>query len=275
MNRGKVALALGSGGAKGFAHVGVLKAFEECGIPVDIITGSSMGSLVASFYVTGMRPTFMERLARTLTWRHWVDVTVPRVGLVSGRKVHELVSLLTRGATFEEAQIPCAIVSTELTTKSLVTFRSGKLADAVRASISIPGVFVPFVTEQGVFVDGGVMERVPVQAAKDLGADVVIAVDVAAFPKRSVPETMLDVISLSLEAMQEPHIGERLRDAAICIRPVLTEIGSSQFNKASEAIDLGYEAAMALMPEIRLKLQQDAGCEEMNGQIDSVARRIH
>lgn len=241
---------MGSGGAKGFAHVGVLRALEENNVPIDVLSGSSMGSLVGAFYVTGMRPDFMERLARTLTWRHWVDVTVPRVGLVAGKKVHDLVALLTRNATFEQANIPFAIVATELISRELVTFRTGSLADAVRASISIPGVFVPYVHETGVFVDGGVMERVPVAAAKSLGADIVIAVDVAGKHKRIAPETMMDVVTMSLDAMQEQFIEERLRDADICIQPDLSLIGSSQFSKAGDAMEIGYEATMAEMNQI-------------------------
>lgn len=253
----RIGLALGSGGAKGFAHVGVLKALAENGIPVHVVSGSSMGSLVGAFYVTGMQPSFMERLARTLTWRHWVDVTVPRVGLVAGRKVRDLVALLTRNATFAEAQIPFAVVATELVSRRLVTFTSGSIADAVRASISIPGVFVPLVRDDGVFVDGGVMERVPIAAAKQLGASVVIAVDVTATHKRTLPETMLDVVSMSLDAMQEPFMEERIQAADVCIQPDLSDIGSSQFHRAGEAIDIGYQAALAAMPDIQSLLQQD------------------
>lgn len=251
MERHTIGVALGSGGAKGFAHVGVLRALEEHHVPIDVLSGSSMGSLVGALYVMGMRPSFMERLARTLTWRHWVDVTVPRVGLVAGRKVHELVALLTRNATFEQTDIPFAVVATELLSRRLVTFRAGTLADAVRASISIPGVFVPYVHDDGVFVDGGVIERVPISAAKSLGATVVIAVDVAGTHKHSiVPETMLDVVMMSLDAMQEQFIEERLQEADICIRPDLSEIRSSQFHKAGDAVEIGYQATMAEMSRI-------------------------
>lgn len=253
-----IGIALGSGGAKGFAHVGVLKALEECDIPVDVVSGSSMGSLVGAFYVTGMKSNFMERLARTLTWRHWVDVTVPRVGLITGKKVHELVALLTHQAEFASTELPFAVVATELVSRQLVTFRSGSVADAVRASISIPGVFVPFVKDDAVYVDGGVMERVPVAAARDLGATSVIAIDVAANRRHVVPETMMDVISMSLDAMQEPFIGARVADAAVVLRPDLSEIGTSQFSRAGEAIDIGYRYTMEHMDEIRASIESDS-----------------
>ena len=251
MNRKKIGIALGSGGAKGFAHVGVLKALEEHHIPVDLVSGSSMGSLVGAFYATGMRPDFMDRLARSLTWRHWVDVTVPRVGLIAGKKIHDMVTLLTRGTEFAQIDMPLAIVATELLSKRLVTFTSGRISDAVRASISIPGVFVPYVREDGVYVDGGVMERVPVAAARDLGADVVIAVDVAAFMKHEVPGTMMDVIMMSLDAMTDQLVQQRIPTADLCITPNLSDIGTSQFSRAAEAIEIGYQTTLSLMSKIR------------------------
>lgn len=257
MGRRKIGLALGSGGAKGFAHVGVLKALEEYHVPVDFVSGSSMGSLVGAFYATGMRPDFMDRLARTLTWHHWVDVTVPRVGLISGKRIHDVITLLTKGADFQQANLPLAIVATELLTGSSVTFTTGRIADAVRASISIPGVFVPYMRDDGVFVDGGVMERVPVEAVRNLGADVVIAVDVATVMKREVPVTMMDVIMLSLDAMMGQLLQHKLPTADVFITPNLSDIGTSQFGRAGEAIEIGYRASLAAMDDI-LKLVDKA-----------------
>lgn len=262
MSSGKVGLALGSGGAKGFAHVGVLKALEENGVQVEFVSGSSMGSLVGAFYATGMRPDFMDRLARTLSWRHWVDVTVPRVGLIAGKRIHEMVTLLTRGVDFSKTNIPLAIVSTELMTRRLVTFTTGRVSDAVRASISIPGVFVPYVRDDGVFVDGGVMERVPISAVKALGARRVIAVDVATVMKDEVPSTMLDVIMLSLDAMMGQLLQHKLPTADVFIAPDLSDIGTSQFHRAAEAIEIGYEATLAAMDRILELTQVDSSAEE-------------
>ena len=250
-----VGLALGSGGAKGLAHIGVLKALVEHEVPIHVVAGSSMGSLVGAFYATGMRPDFMERLATTLHWRHWVDLTVPRVGLIAGRKIHQLVWTLTRGLDVNESPIPLAIVATELTMRKVITFDSGPIADAVRASISIPGVFVPYVTNSGVYVDGGVVERVPVQAARTLGADFVIGVDVAGLGRSPLPETMLDVVMQSLEIMQE-HSNSITVTPDVLIQPDLSKIGASHFQKARDAIAIGYDATLAVMPSI-LRLLQD------------------
>lgn len=248
--RKTLGLALGSGGAKGFAHVGVLKALEEHGIRPDVVTGSSMGSLIGAFYVTGMRPAFMERLATTLSWRHWIDLTVPRMGLISGQKIHQMVTMLTRRLRFEDVEPRFGVVATELTQRRSVLFASGSIADAVRASIAIPGVFVPYVNADGVFVDGGVLERVPVHACRTLGADVVIAVDVAAVLRSAVPETIMDVIMYSIDVMQQQLVEPRVQHADLRIEPDLSDMGTSQFQRAKEAMARGYEAAMAMMPQI-------------------------
>lgn len=255
MGRLTVGVALGSGGAKGLAHIGVLKALAEQNVPIDLVAGSSMGSLVGSLYATGMKPGFMEKLAVSLHWRHWVDLTVPRIGLISGKKIHQLVWTLTRGLNVNDANIPLVIVATELMSRRVVRFRSGPIADAVRASISIPGVFVPYVTKEGVFVDGGVLDRVPVSSAKGLGADIVIGVDVAGGAKDMVPETMLDVIMQSLDLMQE-HSPYRAEAADILIRPDLSHVGTSQFHKAAEAMAIGYEATLAVMEDIMRRVSE-------------------
>lgn len=246
-----VGIALGSGGAKGFAHIGVLKALEENGISPDVVAGSSMGSLIGAFYATGMRPDFMDRLACTLSWRHWVDLTVPKVGLISGEKIRQMISVLTRGAKIEDANRRLAIVATELTQRRSFVFTTGSIADAVRASISIPGVFVPYVTSQGVFVDGGVIDRVPVDIAKSLGADIIIGVDVATVQKSNVPETMMDVVMQSIEIMQQHTADFRSPNASVYIEPDLSQVGTSQFYRARDAITAGYEATLLRVDEIR------------------------
>ncbi len=249
-------LALGSGAAKGFAHVGVLKALDEHGVRPKVITGSSMGSLIGAFYVTGMQPRFMERLACSLSWRHWLDLTVPKIGLISGDKIHQMVALLTRRLQFHELPVKFGVVATELTQRQAVLLTTGNIADAVRASISIPGIFVPYVTDQGVFVDGGVLERVPVQACRSLGADVVIAVDVAAVQRATVPETIMDVIMQSIDLMQHQLVEPRIQGADVRIEPDVSDIGTSQFNRAQEAIAAGYKATLAVMDDILAAAQQ-------------------
>jgi NTE family protein len=250
MAKPTVGIALGSGGAKGLAHIGVLKALEDHGISPEVVAGSSMGSMVAAFYATGMRPDFMERFACTLSWRHWMDITVPKIGLISGEKIRQMLTILTRGSKIEDANRRLAIVATDLTQRKSVVFTSGSIADAVRASISIPGIFVPYVTPDGVFVDGAVVDRVPVDVAKRLGADIVIGVDVATVQKSFLPENMMDVIMQSIDIMQQHTVDFRSPNANVYIEPDLSQVGASHFHKAKEAIAAGYEATCEKINEI-------------------------
>lgn len=250
MDRPMVGVALGSGGARGFAHVGVLKALEQHHVPIDVVSGSSMGALVAAFYATGMRPSFMEQLAVTLRWRHWVDLTVPKMGMISGEKVQQLIHLLTRGLPVDRAEKPLAIVATDLLAKERYVFRTEPIADAVRASVAIPGVFVPFVKDGRVYVDGGVVDRVPIEAARDLGADIVIGVDVSSRQRERPPQGIVDVILQTLDLMQDEVYKTRAKTADIYVEPDLSSVGSSQFHKANEAIELGYQAAVNSMEQI-------------------------
>lgn len=246
----KVGLALGSGGAKGFAHVGVLAALTEHGIPIDAIAGSSMGSLIGASYALGTPVSMIKGLATHLKRRHFVDFTVPKMGILQGERVRELIRLITRNARIEETSIPLAIVATELLTRRSVVFREGPIADAVRASISIPGVFVPMVMDGHVYVDGGVLERVPVAAAWTLGCDSVIGVDVGITPVGTAPHSMIDVIMQSLEMMQDQTYAKAKDLASVTIVPKVSHIGTSQFTRAAEAIELGYQATVEKLPAI-------------------------
>ncbi|WAH35479.1 patatin-like phospholipase family protein [Alicyclobacillus dauci] len=246
----RIALALGSGGAKGFAHIGVISALSDHHIPIHAIAGSSMGSLVGACYAMGTSPRMMEGIAVALKRRLWLDFTVPKMGLIQGDRVREVVALLTRNGRIEDANIPLAIVATELLSRQRVVFRSGSIADAVRASISIPGAFVPFIRDGSVYVDGGVLDRVPVRAAWELGADVVIGVDVGMTPTGTVPGSMIDVIMQSLEIMQDQVHATDSQTASITIVPEVSHIGTAQFSRAGEAIDLGYQATVRRIPEI-------------------------
>ncbi|WP_083511637.1 patatin-like phospholipase family protein [Alicyclobacillus acidiphilus] len=250
MSSVRVGLALGSGGAKGFAHIGVITALVDHGIPIDAISGSSMGALVGAVYAMGASPGMMRGLAVGLKRRHWLDLTVPKMGLIQGDRVREVVALMTRHGRFEDTKIPLSIVATDLVQRKLVVFREGIIADAVRASISIPGVFVPVVRDGAVYVDGGVIERVPVQSAWDLGADVVIGVDVSCTPPGTIPNSMVDVIMQSLGLMQDEVYALRSTSQTVSVIPEVSHIGTSQFGRAAEAIELGYQATVAQLPAI-------------------------
>ncbi|HAQ08518.1 MAG TPA: esterase, partial [Bacillus bacterium] len=143
MPRPKVGLALGSGGARGFAHLGVIKVLKDEGIPIDLISGSSMGALVASFYGAGLDVDRLYKLSRVFKRKYYLDFTVPKMGFIAGKRVKEMIRIFTHGKMIEELDIPIGIVATDLVSGEKVVFRNGPIAEAVRASIAIPGVFVP------------------------------------------------------------------------------------------------------------------------------------
>jgi NTE family protein len=178
-NKCRVGLALGSGSARGWSHIGVMKALEEADIKPDFIAGTSMGALVSAFYSTGNIEE-LEKFAIDFNWKHFssfIDVIFPKSGLIDGKKLSVFFHDHMKDVYIEDTQIPLRIVATDLYTGSEVVFSKGSLIDAVRASISVPGVFSPAHVDGSYLVDGGLVNPVPVSVVRDMGADVVIAVD--------------------------------------------------------------------------------------------------
>lgn len=254
-----IGLALGSGGTRGFAHIGVLQVLEEAGIEVEAIAGSSMGSLIASVYATGAPIDRMEQLALHLPLKRWVDVTVPKLGLVAGRRFHELIKLLTKNMDFSDTSIPLAVVATDIELGERVIFTSGAIHDAVRASIGIPGIFVPHRIGDRMLVDGGVIERVPIQAVRDLGADFVVAIDVGLFERLPPVKNTWDVIVQTMDIMEREVFRNRILHADFVVRPKLDLMSSISFTGVSQAIDVGRQAMKAALPELLLTLQTKRG----------------
>lgn len=177
--RKKIGLALGSGSARGCAHIGVIKALEEARIGVDYIAGTSMGALVGAIYATGTLDV-LEAFMLGLDWKKIVsyfDVVFPRTGLLDGEKVYGLIARQVITKRIEEARIPFCAIASDLATGQEVRIQSGNVVDAVRASISLPGIFTPFESDGRYYVDGGMVNPVPVSAVRAMGADLVIAVD--------------------------------------------------------------------------------------------------
>lgn len=178
MARPKIGLALSSGGARGMAHLGVVKVLKEAGIDVQYVAGSSMGSVVSVMLANRLDLDLCEKLVSGLRVKHWLDLTVPKMGLVMGEKVQELIRLLAHRKRIEELPIPARIVATDLVKGEPVVFKEGPIDVAVRASIAIPGIFEPVRLGDQILVDGGVIDRIPVSVVREMGADFVIAVDV-------------------------------------------------------------------------------------------------
>lgn len=259
----RIGVALGSGGTRGFAHVGVLQVLQEEGIAIDCIAGSSMGALVASIYATGSPLYLMEKLAIHLPLARWIDVTVPRLGLVSGERLHRLIELLTKGRTFAQASVPLAVVATDVELGERVVFTHGPIHEAVRASIAIPGIFVPHRVEGRMLIDGGVIDRVPIAAARELGADFVIAVDVGLFDRLPPVKHVVDVIVQAIDIMEREVFRYRVLDADFVVRPHLDLMSSTAFSGIDKAIAIGRAAMQDAMPALRAALgQQRSACKD-------------
>jgi len=175
----KLGIALGSGSARGWSHIGVLNALEESGIKVDCISGTSIGSVVGAVYSIGDIKEF-EKFARSIDWKSivsFIDVTFPGSGLIPGKKLFKMLSEYYKDILIEDLPVPYCAVAADVLTGEEIRFSSGRVTDAVRASVAIPGVFTPFKLAGRILVDGGIVNPVPVNVVREMGAEVVIAVD--------------------------------------------------------------------------------------------------
>jgi NTE family protein len=203
-----VGLALGGGAARGLAHIGVIKMLEASGIDVDVVAGTSAGSVVGALYASGMDAFAMQQAALMLDEGSIRDVRLFSGGLVQGKRLQDYVDGLVRERPLERLKRPFAAVATELETGRRFVFRHGDTGQAVRASCSVPGVFEPVAVGGRHYVDGGLVSPVPVDAARELGADFVIAVDISARSDGSLPEDMLGIVARSVVIMGQ-HLGRR------------------------------------------------------------------
>jgi NTE family protein len=252
----KVAVVLGAGVSKGFAHVGVLKVLESQKIPIHLIVGTSAGSFVGSLYAYGYDVFQLQTMAMALLKDDVVDWTLPDNGFIRGEKLENYVNKTVRQTPLERLKIPFLAVATNLQTGEETVFATGNTGKAVRASCSIPGVFQPVRIGDKAYVDGGVVSPVAVEAARRAGADVVIAVDISAGVAGAVPQAILQ----SIDIMYAKIATAQLRNADVVIRPQVSHIGSSDFEKRNEAILEGEKAATQALPQIRQildKLRQE------------------
>jgi len=179
MSRKKIGLVLGSGSARGFAHIGVLSVLEKHGIRPDYIAGTSIGAAVGALYATGMSAEYMKRLTISTEWQDLLDFTIPKTGVIAGNNIEEYLQDLTNNCKFKDLVIPLAVVATDIKNAHKVVFAEGNVAKAVRASISVPGVFSPVEIDSHELVDGGLVDPIPIDVAKNMGADIIIAVDLS------------------------------------------------------------------------------------------------
>ncbi|OAM30613.1 esterase [Eikenella sp. NML03-A-027] len=252
-----IGLALGGGASKGFAHIGVIKVLEENNIPIKIVTGTSAGALVGSLYASGMNAPRLQREAENLQRADLVDLTLSTSGFIRGEKLQNYINRQVGNRPIQNLPHKFAAVATEFDTGRSVVFRSGNTGQAVRASASIPNVFQPAVINGKRYVDGGLTAPVPVSAARQMGANVVIAVDISAKPARLSQSGFFSYLDQSLNIMSTPALNSELAKADVVIKPQVQHLGAvGGFDEKAHAIKLGEDAARVALPQIRAVLQR-------------------
>jgi NTE family protein len=244
-----VALALGSGGARGFAHIGVIKALEEAGIVPDIVTGTSSGAVVAALYASGRQASELEEIALKLERGDLVDYALFGNGWVKGEALQEFVNRMVNGLPIEQLARPFAVIATEARSGRMVVFNHGDTGVAVRASASVPRIFVPPVINGEEYVDGGLSSPVPVKVARAMGADVVIAVDVSWFAQARISGP--DEMARYGRSERYARYGDELDGADIVIVPRTVRTRMLDFDQKESNIAAGVAAGREAMPRLR------------------------
>jgi NTE family protein len=301
-SRPRIGLALSGGGARGLAHIGVLKVIEEAGVPVDVVSGTSMGSIIGALYAMGYTPEAIERIALTTDWddllsdrlarnqlamknrkrddRYLVSFPVMEgqvklpAGLSRGQEIYNLFARLSWPALeitdFRKLPRPFSCVATDIVSGEVVVLDRGSLPDALRASMAIPSVFTPARLGHRLLVDGGLKRNLPAEDAINLGADIVIGVDVgeALLPAEKLV-TLVDILGQTIDLAREPDHQKQMRLCDILIVPETQDYSTLDFARAREFIRLGEQAARAHMSELRA-LADSLGAKRLPG-VDSVS----
>jgi len=250
----RIALVLGGGAVRGFAHIGVIKLLDIMGIQPELIVGTSAGSVAGVLYAAGHDGFRLQEMAWELDQSMVTDWSVLGKGLIRGQALEDYINRAVEGRTLERLKRRFACVATRLSSGEAVLFRTGNPGRAVRASSAVPGVFEPVPIDGQEYVDGGLVSPVPIRFARELGADFVIAVDVASPPLRESHGSTLDVMLKSYTIMGQTIRAAELPLADVVITPRLDKVDSTNINAKNQAIIAGERAALAAIPEIRAKL---------------------
>jgi NTE family protein len=250
----RIGLALGGGAARGFAHIGVIQVLEEAGIRPDLVVGTSAGSLVAALYAAGRTGLELARVALAMDESAITDWSFPGRGMIRGDALARYVRDQTSGRTIEQLPMPLGIVATDLDSGLAVLFQRGDVGLAVRASSAVPAVFQPVAIGGREYVDGGLVSPVPVRFARQMGAELVIAVDISSPPDGNATGDPFKMLLQTFAIMGQSINNLELKDADIVFRPRLLGMSSADFTARKRAIDAGREAATAGLPALRLRL---------------------
>ena len=253
----RIGLALGGGAAKGFAHVGVIAVLEEAGLRPDYVVGTSAGSLVAALYASGKSSAELQKTAMSMEEAAITDWMLPLVGrgVFRGDALGRFVNESVGGRLIEDMRIPLGVVATDLGSGQAVLFQRGDTGTAVRASSAVPAVFVPVKINGRDYVDGGLVAPVPVRYARQMGAELVIAVDISTAPEDSPTKDTLQILLQTFSIMGKSINQHELREADIVVRPSLVGLKSADFSARQRAIDAGRAAMLAALPALRARLQ--------------------
>jgi NTE family protein len=249
----RIGLALGGGAARGFAHVGVIQVLEEAGIRPNLVAGTSAGSLVAALYASGKTGSQLQRVAETMEEVAFTDWKLPifSSGMLRGDALARYVNGQVAGKHIEDMPLMLGILATDLQSGHDVVFQRGDTGVAVRASSAVPAVFEPVRISGREYVDGGLVSPVPVRAARSMGAELIIAVDISSPPEAKVSGGTLDILLQTFAIMGKSINSLELRDADIVVRPALNGVSSSDFSARKRAIEAGRKAMLQLLPQLR------------------------
>jgi len=246
-------LALGSGAARGFAHVGVIQVLEEAGIQPELVVGTSAGSVVAALYASGKNAGQLQRVAETMEEAEITDWMMPILnrGALRGEALARYVNTQVGGRLIEQMKIPLGIVATDLNSGEPVLFRRGNTGSAVRASSSVPAVFQPVRIGTREYVDGGLVAPVPVRQAREMGANFVIAVDISSDPQSNPASDTFDILMQTFTIMGKSLNNLLLKDADLVVRPSLSGVKSADFAARRKSIEAGREAMLKQLPRLK------------------------
>lgn len=249
----RIGLALGGGAARGFAHVGVIQVLEEAGIRPDLVVGTSAGSLVASLYASGKTSAQLQQVAETMEEAAITDWTLPIFsrGALRGEALSRYVNAQVGGRLIEQMTLPLGIVATDLNTGQGVLFQRGDTGTAVRASSAVPAVFQPVKIGGREFVDGGLVSPVPVRFARQMGAELVIAVDISSAPEGNPAGDTLQILLQTFAIMSKSINSFELKEADLVVRPALNGVKSADFAARRRSIEAGRAAMRQMLPQLR------------------------
>jgi NTE family protein len=252
----KIALVLGGGAAKGFAHIGVIKALEAQGIVPDLVVGTSAGSVVGVLWAAGYDGFGLQRIAMEMKESNFSDWSLPNRGFLKGESLRDFINLKVGRRPLEKLKRTVGVVATDLQSGAMVVFQRGDAGRAVQASSSVPGVFQPVTISGREYVDGGVVSPVPVKVARKMGADIVIAVNISDRPVLKAIKDTVDVLLQTFTIMGSAIAGHELSEADVIIQPDISELNSTDFESRHLAVLEGERAGYTAIPVLKQKIAE-------------------